>query len=136
MGQYITQSDLENEIGTANVTQWSDLAGTATLDTTRVAAAINFGEGEVESRLRGGPYRLPFSFTDTASSQLLKSAMAKFACHWLYGPRHQDEDAEGMNKASALFDAAANICRDLLARKARIGAESIYAPAPTAPFVV
>lgn len=109
MGLYITQSDIENEWGTANVIQWSNLDGsTGSVDATRVAAAIDFAEGYVEGRLRTSRYRVPLSFNDTRSQGVMKRIMATLAGEWL-----------GSNRAAVVGEVDEAAMEDLSQLRAR-----------------
>jgi uncharacterized protein DUF1320 len=97
MGTYISQSDVENVYGTANVAAWSVIepgSDPATANTTRITAAIAYAEQYVEDRFRGFRYALPFS---GAGVVVIDDWCAKIAGAWLYESRGKaggrDEEA-------------------------------------------
>lgn len=122
MGLYIVQSDIENEWGTANVIQWSNLDGsTGSPDAARVALAINYAEGYVEGRFRTSRYAVPFSFNDTRAQAQMKSLMAVLAGWWLGQPRAavvgalDEAQMEDLNQLRARRQEAKQEINDILA---------------------
>lgn len=106
MGAYITTADLNAEWGTENVVLWSNLDNTsASANTTRIAAAIDYAEGYVESRMRKLRYLVPFSFGSTGAEALFKRLMSVFAGDWLASPRaavvNDDLEATDLNQIQA-----------------------------------
>lgn len=97
-GQYIDQSDVEDRFGVSTVAQWSNLeeADNDVVES-RVQTAIDFAEEYVESKLRGGPYVVPFS----GASRMLVDWCAVHAGVWLYSNRgassNTPEDADRFN---------------------------------------
>lgn len=90
MGNYITQTDVEQVAGARNVAIWSNLDSTSeTADTTRIATAITNAEAEVDDYFRGGRYLLPFS----PVPQKVKDWSAKLAALWLYEQRSKNKAA-------------------------------------------
>ena len=59
MGDYITQTDLEDVFGETNVAAWSDMEGNREVDTNRVTKAIAWGESKVVATLRRSKYVVP-----------------------------------------------------------------------------
>lgn len=97
---YITQSDVEARFGSENVAIWADLDNDGSADTGRVAAAISYAEGFMESSLRGTGYTVPFSFNNTRDQQLMKSMMAELAGWWLYTSRGIKEDEPSLETSA------------------------------------
>jgi phage gp36-like protein len=91
MGTYISQTDLETQYGTQNISEWSDLTNdSASANTTRIAQAISFAETYVEARLRGSRYAVPLT-----SSAYIKYICCALAAEYLYkirGKRSVEEN--------------------------------------------
>ncbi len=60
---YATKSDIENVFGSDSVEKWADLNNKrqAAEIRARINWALNLATTRVNSRLRGGPYEVPFS---------------------------------------------------------------------------
>lgn len=84
-GAYCARSDVEGIFGTDNVTKWADVdedENAATI-TARITTAIGVATNDVDVRLRGGPYTIPFSEVDL----LVRDVTARLAGVWLYESR-------------------------------------------------
>jgi phage gp36-like protein len=93
-GSYCVRADIEAVFGSTNVERWADLNndGNATEITARIVRAIQIAEAEVNDRLRGGPYSLPFSTVPVA----IENLTASLAGVWLYESRGvEDTDPHG-----------------------------------------
>jgi phage gp36-like protein len=101
MGRYITQSDIENVFGAANVALWSNMdsaTNRATVNAARVAAAIAYAEDYVDDRFRGGRYTIPFQASAGSLPKIIVDWCAKVAGVWLYesrGSSATNQDADG-----------------------------------------
>jgi phage gp36-like protein len=90
MGTYISQTDLEVQYGTQNISEWSDLTNDeATADTTRITQAISFAETYLESRLRSSRYAVPLT-----SSAYIKYICCVLAAEYLYKIRGKRSTTE------------------------------------------
>lgn len=135
MGTYIVQADVENLYGTDNVARWSQLDNdVSTADTDRIASAIQYAEADVEARMRGGPYAIPFSGT-AAALDPLKEAMAIKAGEWLYRTRGLRDSDEQTEKMAARVDAANATLAALHANQRQLDIEKSDT-FPTAPVVI
>ena len=92
---YIVRADIEAKFGVVNVAKWASLSATdgSTEITARVNAAIARATDEVNDRLRGGYYVVPF--TSPYPSDIVELA-ATVAGLWLHDARGvEDMDANG-----------------------------------------
>lgn len=82
---YSARTDIEAHFGKSNVKTWADLDndGVIASITARIAAAIVYADNVIDTRLRGGPYDIPFATTPT----LITHVSAKLAGVWLYESR-------------------------------------------------
>ena len=82
---YILRTDIEDIFGKENVKKWADLdsAGVTADITARITRAITAAEDRVNSRLRNGPYTIPFGSPES----IIQEITAKFAGLWLYNTR-------------------------------------------------
>ncbi len=106
MGAYINTADLNAEWGADNVILWSNLDNTdVVIDATRVAAAIAYAEGYVETRLRKLRYLVPFVFNSTGAESLFKRIIAVIAGEWLASHRaaviNEELEATDLNQLPA-----------------------------------
>ncbi len=83
MGNYISQSDIEDVFGAVNVAIWSNLEGGSSANTTRIAKAISYAEALIDDSFRKGKYDLPFS----PIPALVIDWASKFAGMWLFTAR-------------------------------------------------
>lgn len=142
MGTYIVQADIESVFGTANVARWSQLAPTSeTADTARIATAIAYAEGVVESRFYMGRYAVPLTGTAAALAQV-KDWCAKIAGVWLYESRgmndtveNQDGEQVPVNRISPHRRAALKEIDEVVAGTRKL-ALSANGTGPSAPVVV
>ena len=84
---YISQSDIENVYGSANVAAWSDLTGGDTADSTRITASITYAEHYVENLFRASQYQVPFASGASGYDTQLVDWMSAIAGDWLYRSR-------------------------------------------------
>lgn len=84
-GAYCTRSDVEGVFGTGNVTKWADVEedGDAATIAARITTGIGVATNDVDVRLRGGPYTIPFSEVDL----LVRDITARLVGVWLYENR-------------------------------------------------
>lgn len=99
MAGYITQTDLEAELGADKLLQLTDPEGTGEVDAARVARAISFAEGTFDSYARTR-YTLPVPTTEK-----VKSVCVDLAVYNLQRSRASTpEKAEALKKS--LYDPA------------------------------
>lgn len=81
--------------GTANIDKWADLNnnGNSTEIEARIADAISEADLEIDSRLRGGGYVIPFPVVP----EEIRHASARLAGVILYEPRRFDEIEDNDN---------------------------------------
>jgi len=93
---YSTRAQIEARFGTSNVTAWADLNnnGNAGEITARIEDAIAAADAQIDDRLRGGPYAVPFD-AETLPRTIREIAVA-LAGVWLYEARGTDQqDGQG-----------------------------------------
>lgn len=69
---YCTRDDMELQYGADNIRKWADLNNQevdAEIEA-RIAWAIEAGDDEVDDRLRGGPYTIPFTTVPSRITRL------------------------------------------------------------------
>lgn len=103
MGAYINQADIETRFGTLLVAQWANFnpsTNPGTASPTRIAAAIASAEGQVNARLRNGPYTIPVSGTDGTIPIDIVDVAAELAGCWLFVTNnlHQTKEAQATMK--------------------------------------
>ena len=140
MGTYISQSDIEDVYGVANVAQWSVIEPTGdptTANTTRTAAAITYAESYVEDRMRASRYAVPMSASGGSFPPVVKDWMARLAGVWLYesragrgGSNDEDSPVTGHRAAVSMEINAA------VSGMQRLNLALNYAATPSAPTVV
>ena len=97
MGAIIVQSDLEAMFGTTNVAVWSNLDNeTATANTTRINAAINYAESFVNNRFRSSRYAVPLAPSGPQDYEVVHWCCV-IAARWLYDARRASGLNEGTN---------------------------------------
>lgn len=97
MSTYCLQADIETYYGRNSVAQWADLnsGGAQSEIDARIAAAIAAASDEINARMRGGPYTVPFS-DDPDTPATIRRVAVWLAGYDLYNPRGaQDFTAEG-----------------------------------------
>ncbi len=94
---YSELADINNVYGSYNVIEWSDLNGTSTLDSTRIAAAIAWADETINSRLRSSVYAVPLP----SGNVKVTDWSATLAGWWLYRSRGLRDSAE-LDKLRAL----------------------------------
>jgi len=74
---YCVRADIEQMFGPVNVTKWADLDNDRDADkiAARIAAMIDDASNEIDDRLRGGSYEIPFG-TAPKTVQLLAARLA------------------------------------------------------------
>jgi phage gp36-like protein len=85
---YAQQSDIEDIFGPSNVAAWSRFdpaAPSGPADTTRIATALAYADGEINTFFSGGPYALPL--VCATSQPTVVNWAAVIAGVWLYGNR-------------------------------------------------
>jgi hypothetical protein len=99
-GYYAAQGDIENVFGTANVAIWSQLDPTQPApDTSRIQAALNNADAQINAFFRDGPYIVPLA--DAADAPITTYWAAVLAGAWLYFSRGLRDDNHDGDKLSA-----------------------------------
>jgi phage gp36-like protein len=128
---YSSAAALSLKFGSANIKQWSDLAGAGVVDADRVAVALAWADAQIDSILTGGPYSLPLIVADSSTALAVQEWSVVLACHWLYFSRGLlDKDEQG-EKMTALRE---NVEKEIWAvsnGKRRLAARRRWAPNPS-----
>lgn len=96
MGTYIDQTDVENRFGATNVARWSQGSpDSVEADTTRIAAAITWAEGEINDAMRGGAYAVPLTATASGGLTKVEDWAATLAGCWLARMRGESSAKKG-----------------------------------------
>ena len=85
---YSTQSDIEDIFSPINVAAWSRFetgSPSGPTDSARVASALTFADGEINSAFANGPYTIPLVCDN--STAVVRNWAAIIAGVWLYGSR-------------------------------------------------
>ncbi len=125
---YISQQDLEDELGAAKLVQLTDSTSSGAVDAARVAKAISSAEGTFESYARTR-YELPVPVTEKVKSICVDLAVFNLK-------RSRTTTEEGIkNLRSALYDPAIKFLEALSSGKAAldIPAASETAASPASP---
>lgn len=131
MSQYITQQDLEDELGAAKLVQLTDSTSSGAVDAARVEKAIKFAEGTFESYARTR-YALPVPATEKVKSICVDLAVFNLK-------RTRTTTEEGItNLRKALYEPAIKFLEALSGGKAAldIPAASETATSPGSPDTV
>lgn len=95
---YCARSDIEHFFGADNVAKWADLDNDQdeTKIADRITKAITYAQAELDSRMMGGMYTVPF----TTAHPVITELTAKLAAIGLYGPHGLIETTseEGIDK--------------------------------------
>lgn len=136
-GYYGSQTDMENVFGTTNIEVYSDLENNAPaqLDLTRVQAASDYADDQINNFFYEGPFTVPLSFTQAWARTAARYWYAKLAGTWLYQSRGvRDDDGA----AKRYVEMTAQVFREMAQYKSgalRLGAQRRW-PSPTAPVGV
>jgi phage gp36-like protein len=93
---YATAAQLSTRWGAANIKSWSDLDGAGVIDNDRVAAALAYGDSQVNFALIGSKYAVPLEGADDITTLIVQDWSLVIAGHWLYFSRgllDKDEQA-------------------------------------------
>jgi len=141
MGQYISQTDVLDVFGNANVTRWSNLDNDDTaINATRVTAAINYAEQVIDDRFRSTEYAVPLTHAASGELYVVKDWAAKLAGIWLYqcrgfDDRDLDEDPEAA-RLTAMKQAVHDEIGEYFAGQRELAATKTTASGASAPIVV
>lgn len=127
---YATQANIEDIFGASNVDAWATHSGDDEAATAaRIARSLVVAEDHVNSRLRRGPYAIPFASAPT----IIVDATARLAGVWLYECRGvadaTNEETSNLLRHKESVDA---LLADVLSGKMRLD----LAKAPGVPKVV
>lgn len=119
---YALRPDVHNIFGASNVTKWADVDNDANAHTIsrRVEWALKRATDDVNDRLRGGPYEVPF---DAPYPGAVIDACARLAGVLLYDSRgaQDSEDGDGTHVLSTHRDMVDKWCRSVRAGRVSIG---------------
>lgn len=89
---YATREQLEARFSAAEIKQWADRDsdGDATAIASAITAALDDATAEIDDRLRGGPYSVPFSSPPT----IIVRTCCMIAAGMLYEPRGAQDFGE------------------------------------------
>jgi len=136
MGDYITQTDLEDVFGETNVAAWSDMEGNREVDTNRVTKAIAWGESKVVATLRRSKYVVPLQAASGSTlDPIVTNWMAVYAGHWLYMHR-QIRANEDNTRTEKLKEETDNEMKEIMTGMANVDLKRIDDRATTAPSLV
>jgi phage gp36-like protein len=104
-GYYCSLQDLYNVYGEQNIIIYSDVQNTdpsaATLDLTRVQAALDDADSSIDMAMLDGRYSVPLAMGPIARDKM-KDIAATFAGYWLYKSRGIREDSKDGDKYSKM----------------------------------
>lgn len=104
-GYYCNLTDLYNIYGQQNIIIYSDVSNTdpsaASLDTTRVQAALDDADSSIDMAMLDGRYSVPLAMGPIARDKM-KDIAATFAGYWLYKSRGIREDSTDGDKYSKM----------------------------------
>jgi phage gp36-like protein len=117
---YCTRADIESLFGADNVAKWADLDSDqdATKITARITKAIIYAQADLDSRLMGGPYIVPF----TTAHAVITDLTARLAAIWLY-KAHGTTDTtsdEGKTRMTAEKAEVSKTIKELLSGQRRV----------------
>lgn len=118
---YAKRQDVEDIFGALNVKKWADLDNEAHDEdiAARIGIALSKADDEVNDRLRGGPYVIPFT---TAPSTIVHLA-ALYTGVWLYSNRgvvDYDADDKAQDQLQHQRKEFDTKIRDILAGRRRL----------------
>lgn len=89
VGTYGSQTDMENVFGTQNIAQYSDINNTqgGGADETRIQAASDYADSQIDAYFTDGPFNVPLAFTSTSATVMTKNWYAVIAGVWMYSNR-------------------------------------------------
>ncbi len=87
VGRYASQANIEDIFGVEAIAEWSALeSSSSSPDVVRIQQALDYADGEIDTRLRGGPYVVPLAlFGDSVNT--VRDWAAKLAGLWLLDSR-------------------------------------------------
>jgi phage gp36-like protein len=102
-GRYTSVGLMKIRVGQLNVTAWSDTSGTGTENTAAEQWAIDTAENELDDRMRGGKYAIPFIAPVPISVQKWATDIALF---YLYTSRGLQDGDPVADRLKANYEAA------------------------------
>lgn len=129
---YATQSQLETRYGRSNIQQWARMYGDepAATVTSRISDALNWATEEIDSRLRGGPYTIPFAETYPAH---IVRACVMIAAVELYnrkGTQDYTDDGQALNKLTGEREEALQMLREIRAGQIKLNVAELDEDVP------
>lgn len=98
VGTYGSQTDMENVFGTQNIAQYSDINNTenGSADGTRVQAASDYADSQINAFFADGPFTVPIPFTETWASVMAANWYAVIAGVWMYSNRGSRDEKDNI----------------------------------------
>lgn len=118
MANYLTHSDLTDELGIAQLVSLTDDDQSDIVNVNALDKAIQYAEGVFDSYIRGR-YSLP-----VATTAMVRSICTDLAVYWLYRRRSEDTDGVFAVKKTA-FDEAIALLKSINAGKAGLDVPTI-----------
>jgi len=125
-----TREDIETIYGTINVSKWADMNnnGNATEIAAKIERAIVVNTDEFYSRIRMGPYLVPFADLESGEEYppVIVDTVARMCGIWLYAARgFEDTDDKGkpVSRLSSHEKKCDQVISDLLNRRLSIDME-------------
>jgi len=81
---YATLTDLQMRFGQPNLNKWANAEGDNSLTTSRINAALQFADDEINSKLNGKWYQTPLVFQDQTAARRVTEWACVIAGYWLY----------------------------------------------------
>lgn len=135
-GDYISQSDVEDEFGVDNVARWSQLDNdVSTADTTRIQKAVDYAEDYVNGKFRNkSRYTVPFNTTTTPTEVVRWCAV--IAGIWLYRSRGTNDTTEEGDRMDERMEEAKKDMDGYLSGAREMDAAKTNNESPTGPSIV
>ena len=144
-GLYAEAQDLYDVFGQKNVYKWANIESLAEAHAdyetdiqARITKAITFATADINDKLRGGPYAIPFTTTTLTAS--INQACTLKAGVWLYEWRGADdynyEDRKLTHRYSFMMDRADKVIEELRRDARRLGSQTATKTRTRAPGVI
>lgn len=133
---YTTEAKIKAVYGTKNVDRWADLnnSGDAGEITATVAAAIAYADAQVDGRLRGGIYTVPFE-ADPNTPPIIANIAADLAAERLYRARRYEDTDDAGDMLAAAKQAAERQLSAIRVGRITLSVAATYTTAPDVPDV-
>lgn len=92
---YCTSTDVKRTFGTKNITEWSDIEESGSINETQITWAIDKASDEIDDYLRGTPYAIPLKTAAGATPASIVDLAATLAGVRLYEMRGVQDVQDG-----------------------------------------